>query len=52
MWCHKGYGKYLMSKLFISDPKLENVRVYAVTRLINAYNSSEYDEPGSKYIEK
>ena len=37
-----------MGKVFVSNPELDNVRVYAVTRLINDYAHSDYDEPGSK----
>ena len=51
-WCRKGYRKYLMGKVFASDPELENVKVYAVTRLIHNYTPSDYDELGSKYTEE
>ena len=40
-----------MGKMFASDPELENVRVYTVTRLIYNYTPSDYDEPGSQYLD-
>ena len=51
-WRRKGYGKYLMGKVFTSDPELENMRVYTVKRLIQDYTPSDYDEPGSKFTEQ
>ena len=34
-WHNKGYGKYLMGRVFASDLDLENVRVYTRTRMIH-----------------
>ena len=36
-------------KVFISDPKIEEWRVYVVTGLIHYYTPSDYEEPVSKY---
>ena len=41
-----------MGKEFASDSALENVKVYAVTRLIHDYTPSHYIEPDSKYTEE
>ena len=37
-----------MGKVFSCDSELENVKVYAVTRLIHNYTPSRYVEPVSK----
>ena len=50
-WRDKGYGKYLMDKAFSSDPEIENVKQYAVTRLIHGYIPSGYEEPVIQYID-
>lgn len=51
-WRRKGYGTYLMGKAFASDSALENIKVYAVTRLMHDYTPSHYVEPDSKYTEE
>ena len=51
-WCRRGYGAYLMGKVFASDSELENVKVYAVTRLIHDYTPYHYVKPFSKYTDK
>ena len=51
-WRRKGYGKYLMGMVFASDSSLENVKVYAVTRLIHDYTPSHYVEPYSNHTEE
>ena len=51
-WCRKGYGKYLMVMVFVSDSSLENIKVYAVTRLIHDYTPSHYVELDSNYTEE
>ena len=47
--CCKGYEKYLMGKLFSSDPGIENGKVYVVTNLIHDYTPSQYEETVSQY---
>ena len=51
-WRRKGYGTYLMGKASASDSILQNVKVYAVTRLTHDYKPSHYVEPDSKYTEE
>ena len=51
-WRRKRYGTYLMGKVFASDSALENVKVYAVTRLVHDYRPSHYVEPDIKYKEE
>ena len=51
-WCLKGYGPYLMGKVFASDSSLENAKIYAVTRLIHDYKPFHYVELDSKYTEE
>ena len=38
-----------MGKVFTSDPKLENRRYSAVTRLVHDYTPFDYDEPVNEY---
>ena len=51
-WRRKGYGKYLMGMAFLSDYSLDNVKAYAVTRLIHDYTPSHYVEPDSNFTEE
>ena len=51
-WRRKGCGIYLMGKVFASEPELDNLKVYAATRLIHDHTPSRYSEPDSKHIEK
>ena len=51
-WRRKEYGKYLMDKLFTSDPKLQNMKVYVVERLIHDDTHPDYEKLGSKHTEE
>ena len=51
-WRRERYGKYLMGKIFPSDPELENVKSYVVARLIHDYAPSVYVELDSKCTEQ
>ena len=41
-----------MGNVFTSDSELENVKAYAVTRLIHDYSPFHYVKPVSKYTDK
>ena len=41
-WRRRGYGTYLLGKVSACNSELENVKVYAVTRLIHEYTPSHY----------
>ena len=51
-WRRRGCETYLMGKVFAYDSELENVKFYAVTRLIHDYTLSHYVEPVSKYTDR
>ena len=41
-----------MGKVFASESELNNVKVFAVIRLIHNYTPSYYDKPASKCTKK
>ena len=38
-----------MGKVFVSNPKIENGKVYVVTKVIHNYTPSDYEEPVSQF---